>query len=174
MIVDFNDFIGEIRIPNLFAELGTEDAVNLAIQEEFQIFIDKYEPIYMLQFFGDEETITNLYNYYKLPDEEKTDEVKNELLKSLKSIIPNFIAFYWFRNETIQNTGIGAVIPQGQNSKRINNVDRCVFIWNEMVEKSRLLYRDYWNVSDKRETYSGGNGFFPYEDIFNKINSFGI
>jgi len=167
MIVDFNDFRGEIRIPNLFAELGTEDAVNLATQEEFQIFIDKYEPIYLLQFFGDKDKVTELYDYHNLPDEDKTDEAKNELIKSLKSIIPNFIAFYWFRNETVKNSGIGAVIPQGQNSNRTNNVDRSVFIWNEMVEKSIELRIKNYELTEFVLGLSKRN-------IFNKINSFGI
>jgi len=166
MIVDFSDFKGEARIPDLLHEIGTEDAVNTATQKAMQEFIDKYELKYLLQFFGDEDSVNDLEDYNDLPEIEKTDEDKNRLIESLKSIIPNFIAFYWFRNETVRNTGIGAVIPQGQNSNRINNVDRSVFIWNEMVGKSRKLYKDTKDIKD-------GN-LFPNRDIFRKINAFGI
>lgn len=166
-IVEFSDFKREARIPDLFPEIGTEEPVNTATQNALQEFMDEYEMVYLLQFFGDNNKVSELYDYYNLSEIDKTDEEKNNLLKSLKTIIPYFIAYYWFRNETVQNTGIGAVIPQGQNANRTNNVDRMVFIWNKMVEGSRSLYRQYF---DSEEYYS----VIPNRDIFTKINVFGI
>ena len=162
-IIVFSDFQREADIPNLFPEMGSEDTINVAIQNEVQSFIDRYEPDYLLQFLGDEKSVEELYEYFALPEEKKTDEQNNKLIKSLKTIIPNFIAFYWFRNETVQNTGIGAVLPQGQNSTRTNNVDRSVHIWNEMARASKILYRVYFLTYD-----------VPNKDIFKLTNAFGI
>ena len=169
MIVEFSDFKGEAMIPDLKPEIGTEDPINTATQNELQEFIDKYEWEYLLQFLGSEKAVSELYDYFNFPEEEKTDEEKNNLLKSLKTIIPNFIAFYWFRNETVKNTGIGAVIPQGQNSKRTNNFDRSVKIFNEMVVKSRELFVSYFNCRFPIKRYNKVTEEFEIVDIFNKI-----
>jgi len=180
MIVEFSDFKGERRIPDLFPEIGTDDVANTATQQALGEFIEKYEREYLLQFltplnppsWGEMgEAVSELYDYNDLPEEEKIDEEKNRLIKSLKAIIPNFIAFYWFKNETIQNTGIGAVIPNGSNSKRANNVERMVFVWNEMVDGSRRLYKDFKDSKDGKDS---NDGLFPDRDIFKKINAWGI
>jgi hypothetical protein len=166
MLVDFSDFKAEAKIPGLFPVMGTEDLVNAATQYELNEFIEKYEMEYLLQFFGDKRLIRKLHKYNDLPKSEKQDKGMNELIQSLKSIIPLFIAFHWFRNETVQNTGIGAVIPQGENSKRTNNVVRSVHIWNEMAEESCKLYA--------RTPHFYRNPFIHRIDIFNKTNSYGI
>ena len=162
-IIVFSDFQREAKIPNLFPEMGSTDELNVGIENEVQSFINRYEPDYLLQFLGDEKSVDALHEYFALPEEQKTDEQNNKLIKSLKAIIPNFIAFYWFRNETVQNTGIGAVLPQGQNSTRTNNVDRCVQIWNEMARASKILYRVHFLTYD-----------VPNKDIFKLTNTFGI
>lgn len=169
MIVEFSDFKAEASIPDLFPEIGTEEEVNTATQRELQVFIDKYEPMYLFQFFGNEEAVAELYEYFKLPDELQSDKNKNNLIKSLKSIIPNFIAFYWFRNETVQNTGIGGVIPQGQNSKMTNNFDRSVNVFNEMVDESRKLFVKYFNKDFPIKRYCFITKKYKIVDIFNKI-----
>ena len=164
MIVEFSDFKREAKIPDLFPEIGTDDFVNTATQEALQEFIDEYERKYLLQFFGKRKQAYILlreFSYYlEFPEDDKK---MTRLIKSLKTIIPNFIAWYWFRNESVQNTGIGAVIPQGENSNRTNNVDRMVFIWNEMVDKTRVLYKEHFDTH-----------LIPERDIFLKINAFGI
>ena len=146
MIIEFSDFKIEGKIPNLFPEIGGDDPVNIAIQENVQDFIDEYEHEYLIQFFGNEESVEFLEAYNLLDESEKTDEAYNKLIKSLKTIIPYYVAFRWFNNETIQNTGIGAVIPKGQNSDRTNNEDRSNFIWNKMARKGKELFRRHFNM----------------------------
>ena len=166
MIVDFSDFKFEAKIPILFPKIGTDDAVNEATRATFKEFMEKYELIYLLQFFPPHIPIGSKHAPHIPPFGGAWgggSKEKKQLIKSLKSIIPNFIAFYWFRNETIQNTGIGAVIPQGQNAIRTNNADRMERIWNEMVDNTRYLYKAYFPKYN-----------FPDKDIFKKINLFGI
>lgn len=162
MIVSFDDFKRESRIPNLYTSVGVDDDVHSAIQNKVMEFIQYYEPVYLIQFLESEENIKELYDYNELEDYQKEDEEKDNLIKSLKLAISNFVAFHYFRNDTVSNTGIGGVIPQGENSTRVNNIDRMVYLWNQMVYAGREAYIRFFG--DK----------YPNSEIFKTINAFGI
>jgi len=161
MIVTFKDFTEEISIPDLQAVIGTQDLVNCAVQNRLQGFIEKYEPVFLYQFYENETDATALETYNDLTV--KTDTDLNTLIESLKHPIACFIAFYYFRNETVPNTGIGSILPKGQNSNRTSTIDRSVQIWNEMVEEIRKIYFTEFDTD-----------FYPIQDIFCKINSFNL
>jgi len=140
MIVEFSDFVLEWRIPKLLAVVGEDDIVNKTIQDAVLEFIVEYERLYLLQFFSYSDFVDELLLYSTMPTEEQVDDDKNTLIKSLKPIVAKYVAYFWFKNESVQNTGIGAAIPQGQNATRTNNIDRMLEIWNMLVLETRDLY----------------------------------
>ena len=160
MIVTLSDFNNEAKIPGLFPIIGSSDPVNVAIQNEVNSFIEEYEPVYLEMFFNTSEEIQEIEDYNDL--EEKTDERKNELIKSLKVAIANFVAFYLFRDNTTFNTSIGAIIPRGESGAKTNNVNRSVFVWNKMAKETRKAYRVYYRKCIKKDA------------IFQDINIFGV
>lgn len=146
MIVNFFDFKGEARIPNLFPVGTLEDGVNKATQDEVMDFINEYEPKYLEMFFDDDkEEIQDIVEYSLLPPEERTDDVKNKLLLRLKKAIARYVAFYYFRDNTVVNSGVGAVIMQPQHAERTDIVDKCVVVWNKMVAISKKAYVEYFD-----------------------------
>ena len=163
MIVTLQDFKNEAKIPGLKPIIGNNSDVNSAIQSEIQGFIEKYEPKYLLQFFGNSSSVDSFVEYVNLPEDERKDEEKNTLIAIFKVTIAYFVAFYYFREKTVFNTGIGAVVPQGENGEKTNNVQRSVFIWNQMVKMTKRAFRDYFEIPICRE-----------DDIFIFINEFGI
>ena len=137
MIVSTSDFKAEARIPALYPldEFSNSSAV---VSEYLQAFIDKYEPLYLYKFFGnDAEAVGELLTYFR---EGSGDAVKDELLLKLKAPIADYVAYQYFRNETVVNTTIGGVVEQGENGKKESNIHLCTRLWNEMCECGRMIY----------------------------------
>lgn len=138
MIVGIDDFKVEAQIPGLFPldEMSPSSSV---ISERVQSFIDRYEPLFLYKFFGnDTDKVSELMSYYT--SMERNDEEKNKLLCALKSPIADYVAYHYFRSETIVNTTIGGVVEQGENGKKSSTIDLCTRLWNDMCEKSRYIY----------------------------------
>ena len=160
MIVSLNDFKGEANIPGMFPAIGDDDVLNEVVQKEVLYFIEKYEPVYLFQFFNCLEKVEEIENYNS--SENKTDEEKNKLIETFKLTIPLFVAYHYFEEKSISNTSVGANIPKTENSTKTNNKQRMCFIWNQMVELTRLAVCKFGINSCKKA------------DIFHFINEFGI
>lgn len=138
MIVGIDDFKVEAHIPGLFPldEMSPSSSV---ISERVQSFIDRYEQLFLYKFFGNEpDRVTELINYFY--GTEMDDEEKNKLLCALKSPIADYVAYHYFRSETIVNTTIGGVVEHGENGNKSSTIDLCTRLWNDMCEQSRYIY----------------------------------
>lgn len=167
MLVRFEDFEREARIPTLFPSVGSNDGVNIATQRELQEYIFEYEPRFLEIFFdGDFDAIQSIAEYAALSQNLQTDDEKNVLLSGLRKCLARYIAFYYFRDNSVLNTGVGAVIPQPQNSVRTDVVNKCCICWNQMAEYSRKLYIRTFG----KEEYCKSMG----KSIFERINWAGI
>ena len=159
MLVRFEDFKGEARIPDLYAQVGVNVEVNLATQAEVTEYCEKYEPEFVDMFFGEHTCIKeDVFEYSFLPTSQQTDVNMNALLSALRSMIAHFVAFYFFRYHSVINSGVGAVIMQPQHAERTDIVNKCVVVWNDMVKDARK-----WHV--KLFGYE-----YPKDEIFHKIN----
>lgn len=142
MIVSLSDFKAETRIPALFPTIGNNDTLNDVRQERVLEFIEKYEPKYLYAFLGFSKT-KELYDYYDLPENEKTDKEKNNLIKALKLTIPYFISYYVFIDDGDKNTENGAIVLKFENATKTNNMRRLVLLWNEMVSMTKLIADEF-------------------------------
>lgn len=163
MIVRLVDFKGEARIPDLFASIGANADVNTATQAEVFEYCEKYEPLFLDMFYHrHEEDRTEIEQYAELPEEQQTDAEKNFLLQLLRTMIADYVAFYYFRAMSVLNSGVGAVIMQPQHANRTDIVNKCVVVWNDMVRIARKLHVEMFGWE------------YPKEEIFHKINFLGL
>lgn len=186
-LIDETYFIGELNIPNL-----NEDSEI----ERLQLFIDKYEPKFLIELLG-----YGLYKDFKAgllinPIEDKWKALRdggeytyngilnrwNGVKHSGSSMIANYVYYWWMRNEVTQTTGIGEVASKSENSVRVSASGKMTSAWNEMVLQVWALTSflnanatDYpaWRL------YGGTSPQYNYpsarlNDIFYQINSFNL
>lgn len=170
MIVSLENFNNEAKIPDLFPEIGNNDLVNEITKKKVISFIEKYEPIYLFSYFGNKNSVKKIYEYNELPEDEKTDKMLNRLIEVFKTTISYYVAFHYFRDNTVWNTGVGATIPNRENSSKINNVERCCVIWNRMVDLNHVSKFFFRNSEFIDSSYC--NSFSS--EIFEEINIFGL
>lgn len=159
MIVRLVDFKGEAKIPDLYAPVGANADVNTATQNEVLEYCEKYEPQFLEMFYRKhDEELEEILAYNELPEEQQTDDEKNSILQSLRNMIADYVAFYYFRAMSVLNSGVGAVIMQPQHANRTDIVNKCVAVWNDMVRIARKLHVDMFGWE------------YPKDEIFHKIN----
>jgi hypothetical protein len=161
MIISFEDFKTENRIPGLHPIIGTFDELNCVKESEINMFIEKYEPLYLYDFYFDKDVVNALEAYTEL--DVKTDTEKNVLIESFRQPIANYVAYWYFREQETLNTSIGGANPQIGGAIKVSTIDRQVKLWTEMVRYTRSIYIDLYTSC-----------FFPQRDIFHLINSFNI
>lgn len=146
MLIDSTYFVGELNIANT-------DTV--PVQENLQLFINKYEPKFLKMLLGN-----TLYNEYLIgitpvPVDPPTDPVTFEpipqkwldLQDQLRNIttkvspIANYIYFFFVRDAVLYNSGTGVQQAEGENSIRGNSQIKTVRAWNEINELSFEIYK---------------------------------
>lgn len=159
MLVRFKDFKGQARIPNLFAGVGANADVNTTTQYEVIEYCKKYEPLFLDMFFKKHnEERQEIEDYSALPEEEQTNVVLNKILADLRIMIADYIAFYYFRENSVLNSSVGAVIMQPQHANRTDIVNKCVMVWNDMVRIATKLHTEIFGSE------------YSNEEIFTTIN----
>lgn len=143
MILTIDDFKAEAQIPGLLPSVGTASPNNLVVRERVEAFISKYEPDFLLKFFGgDRERPQELEEYNGRPDEERTDGLLNALTEALKQPLSYYVAFHYLRHGTVTPTRIGGVVMQGENGRVASNSSLCVLLWNQMRGMNIRIYND--------------------------------
>jgi len=146
MIIDSTYFIGDINL----AQLG-----QLAVQENLQGFIDKYEPIILQELLGYQLYTDFIAGLGEDPIQQKWLDLRdgaiytgrNGLTKWIgltdkkHSLIANYVYYEYMRNEAEITVGSGVVTPEVENATRTGPRFLQVRAWNEMVELNyQLLY----------------------------------
>lgn len=109
-------------------------------QQEVRDLIDSYISICQMELLVEllgndlyEEFLTGLE---QVPVDPKWVELKsllvNETLKT--SIIANYVFVRILEDEITQNTGIGVVKTEGENSRKASPVYKIVWAWNKMID----------------------------------------
>lgn len=143
MILTISDFKAEAQIPGLLPNVGTAAPNNLVVQERVNGFIEKYEPDFLLKFFGhDMERAEALEEYCGRPAEERTDEQLNALVEAMKAPLSHYVAFHYLRHGTVSPTRIGGIVMQGENGRVAGNSSLCVLLWNQMRGMNIRIYNE--------------------------------
>lgn len=167
MIVTISDFKNEAAIPGLIVEDLSTDLIGQSIRDNVQDFIDKYEPKFLKMFFDSNEeteyTYADVVTYLALEESEKTDDVLDSYIESLKEPISYYIAFYYFRNDiSSRSVSGGETTSNSANSKKADANNRIVLLWNQMVSLITDIVND-------EEWY-----IIPDVEIFKRINPLNI
>ena len=155
MLITVNNFVGEIAIGQ---------AENSVIAANIELFINKYEPMFLMKLLG-----KDLYNEFNdgltlNPVPEKWNTLKNKVMYPCA----NYIYCYYMRNKASETNGFGETLPESENSQRVSPVQKIVRAWNEMVDINNAIKCELIN-NDAYPNYK-----YCCSDIFNKTNSFGI
>lgn len=127
IIIPF-DFIGE----NAIAQVQSM----LAVEQNVQLFIDKYEPKFLKALLGDGLYAEFIAGLAVLPTPEtKWTDLRDNT--DVKPMLINYIYYFYLRNITTNTAGTSEVKAKNENSSPVNSVDKQVRSWNEMVEMSR-------------------------------------
>jgi hypothetical protein len=139
MVIDKTYFIRELNIAQLS---------DVAVAESLDLFIAKYEPIFLKRLFGPvlgaeiligslEEQPSPIIEF--LLDGGLFEQDGNiytwDGLRNANKISPiaNFVFFHFVNDRITQQSGIGEVKPLGQNSEVVSADERLVMVWNEMI-----------------------------------------
>lgn len=143
MILTIGDFKAEAQIPGLVPNIGTAGPNNLVIQERVNCFIEKYEPDFLMKFFGhDKERAEALEEYGGRPAGERTDERLNALVEAIKAPLSHYVSFHYLRHGTVSPTRIGGIVMQGENGRVASNSSLCVLLWNQMRGMNIRIYNE--------------------------------
>lgn len=171
MLIDKSYFIGEILIPNLSSiGSGGSQAISKANDDLLQVFIRKYEKLFLLSLLG-----PSLYEGLKKgfeAKEEKWMALAEQLADSENHISPiaNYVYYWFIRNKITETAGIGEVIGKANNAVMVSPEIKMVRAWNEMVDLVNEIVR--W-IDERKTMYPAVCPDFK-ADIFYKINMFNL
>jgi len=165
MILDNSYFKGEIFIPNL----SGANAVNTAISNEMEAFIEEYETDYLELMFGETMAVA-----IEAANTAGVTSIYDDVLEYLTaqthgSPLANYVYFQFQRNNLTKTSGMGEIQMTSENANAKNSIHKLKRAWNKMVDMSQTLF-DY--VEEEKDTFPlyDSEISFPFE----KINSFGI
>lgn len=131
--------------------------------KELQMYIEKYEPIFIKKMFG-----TNLNGMV-------TNDVKALLYDDELKISPiaNFVYYHYMKDTAVMVTNAGLKSSQIQNTRSISPDSKMVAAWNDMVDMVSDIHFKFYTLDDVGGTiYS--TEILPYirttDDIFEPIN----
>lgn len=192
-LIDHTYFIGELNLPNTQKQ---------DVQDRLNLFITKYQAKFLNELLGYDlakQLTTGLTA--PTPDTKWTDlrdgkefiglnglmyewqGLRDNLTK--KSIIADYVYYWWMRNEVSQTSAVGEVMTTTENATRTSPSVKMCRAWNEMVNGVWQLVRfldanrtDYigwrgaysYNESYRYNTFSG----YQLADIFYPINDFNL
>jgi hypothetical protein len=185
MLVDKSYFIGPLTI----AQIGDK-----AVQDRIKDFINKFEPLVLEAALG--------YDFYalledgiKTTDKRWTDLKDGLIFSNLSTIrkkfnglgntVAGFIYYEYMRDLVTQNTGIGIVKSQGENSSdalpnrkmvdAFNESSRQIHILWEYMQANLKLYPEFDYKQVQGYSFGYNQGFVGNQVYsFRHINMFGI
>lgn len=192
MITDQSYFVGELNIPN---------TDKTEVLENFQLYIDEYEPKYLTLLLGPSLYASFTAGLAADPLDPIWTKLKNQIFvisgTSKVSPVANFIYFYLVRRSTYDNSGIGLTQAKAENATIIDSRIETSRAWNKMNALSFSVYKflkanaatygplpyDLRYCNDFNEYWFDWSywwGWFPYvyrrliPEIYRPINALGL
>lgn len=193
MIVNKSFFVGELDIPtnnanveptlNAFIEKYEKKfLIGLLGYELYLLFVNAIEidPIaekYSKLLYGDMyvyKDVTYFWEGLKEVIIEADPNADPPIVGKYKSIIANYVYYWWIRNQETQNTGIGVVATKSENSVKISGASKAVKAMLDLktAVRSFIWYMQYKNgvYAEYKERVSTK---FIYDNVVG-INEFNI
>jgi hypothetical protein len=174
--IDLSYFTRSLQIAQL-SQPEVADTVESYIEELSQEFLKKL--------LGDVLYVEFIEGLTVEPVDAKWTQLNEWLINSdlKKSPIANYV-YYWLLFDSVtENTGIGIVAMQGENSTRVSPVDKMVKAWNDMLPLIDVVHKNlianqslYPSYAHKRRSSitKKANLFCSQEPVFGAVNSLGI
>ena len=187
-LINSSYFIGEKNVPN-------KDGADVSVV--LNNLIDRYEPEYLKKALGYELFLSFMTGIQvTTPDQRYTDLLigkdftgqngKLNRWAGFINVIPggaivvayplspiaDYVYWYWLKHNHSQTSGLGEVRSELQNAVRVSPKHKAVKTWNDMVEKTWLLY-EFLKVNPT--TYPEFQAYLSDPDInlmLTKINTF--
>jgi hypothetical protein len=154
-----------ITTPEIFeGELSIGQITQPDVAARVQLFINKYEPLYLAMLLGKELAALLKTEYAKETHDEKWDILADKV----RPMLAGYIYFYYRLNEDTVSTGVGEVSEQSENATRTTPIYKIVKVWNEMAQQSV----DFLSWMD-RDVYPEYGGYRLVE-IYGTKNTFGL
>lgn len=148
MIIDASYFYGQLSIPQI---------TDAAVIANLNWFINEYEPKLLTNLLGYElykftvdnpsdADVLKLINGTDYGDNKHWNGLKFGTSPLKKSLIANYVYYWWMRNNMSQTTIGGEKESKAENAIGSSPRYKMVRAWNDMVEMNIQL-RDYLNAS---------------------------
>lgn len=135
-----------------------------AVKQNIIEAIDTYEPQYLDEALG--EDFAALFN---AEIEDERFEVLENMFKEGQSPIAGYVFFHYQRENSLQATGSGDVIPKAENAKVSINGYRMRVAWNIMVRNTRKIQKF---LIDNCDTYPEFDICLTNSDVVINLNDF--
>lgn len=165
ILIDETYFKGELSLPNI--PLSSSDEVSsgvaLALQsvgeKDLSIFVDKYVVDYLIRLVGRELTETFLTEIAKEIPGEIWSNLKKQLLIEIRrykaSPLANYVYYWLMRDARTKTTQGGETDPKFDNAENVNNNQKMVKAWNEMVRMTCIIQKWYCENIEVYKEYIG-------------------
>lgn len=145
MIVSTSSFILETRLPNNDNNIGGSDLLFRRASEHYNMMINKHEPEYLCKLFG-KRFSDEVNDYIYLPDDKKTNENLNNFIKIIHDPCRDYIFCKIIENLNTKFEGSISSKKDSENSTEWSNKERYIMIWNRMVDKNIIIYKNKCNL----------------------------
>lgn len=176
-LIDRTYFIGEVNIPN---------TNQVAVQQNIDNLINKYEAELLTMLFGYKmykdfqagllgDPIPQIWKDLRDGAEYTADDqlykwsglaVAGAPAIAKRSLIANYVYYWFMRKEATQSSGVGEVATKTENSNRVSPIEKQVRAWNEMVGWIQDMYAfleakkaDYPDLKPQRSCWDIINPF---------------
>lgn len=135
MLIDYTFFITSIFIAQ---------KSQLEVRENIEMYIKQEEPLFLRKLLGKELANDFMQGISEPIPLQKWVDLKNILVDQnlKKSPIANYVYCSILTDEVTQNTGIGVVKTEGENSVKASPVKKIVDAWNNMVKMVCEIHKE--------------------------------
>lgn len=165
ILIDETYFKGELSLPNIpmssvdVASSGVALALQSVGENNLSTFAYKYIVDYLIRLFGRELTELFLTEIVKESPDEIWSNLKKQLLIEIgpykASPLANYVYYWLMRDARTKTTQGGEADPRFDNAENVNNNQKMVKAWNDMVSMTCSIQKWYCKNIDAYKEYTG-------------------
>lgn len=184
ILIDKTYFEGELSLPNIptssvdIASDGVAKALQSVGENNLGVFCNKYIVEYLCLLFGCELAETFLAEIVKDEPDDVWSNLKKQLLIEIgpykASPLANYVYYWVMRDARTKTTQAGEADPKFDNAENVNNNQKMVKAWNDMVKMTCVIKKWFCQNYESYETYIGCQTGRNVCSITQCINTYGI
>lgn len=127
MLITYENFIRDIFIPQ---------RSQLEVREEIELYIQTEEPAFLKKVLGEELFEAFMSGLEEDPIPAEWIDLRDILVDSVTKVSPvaNYVYVKLLEDSVTKTTGIGELLPTGENGLKASPVQKIVQAWNKMVD----------------------------------------